>query len=68
MKIINGRFFRKRNTSRGERAEKFLRHFSLRGDGYADVLPRLGLVVVFVISVLLLEAVVGVVLLAKKTI
>jgi len=54
MKIINGRLFKKRNTSRGERAEKFLRHFSLRADGYADVLPRLGLVVVFVVSVLLL--------------
>lgn len=55
MKIISGRFFRKRkNVSREERAEKFLRHFSLPSDGYADVLPRLGLVLLFVVSVLLL--------------
>jgi putative nucleotidyltransferase with HDIG domain len=45
---------RKRSVSRNERAGKYSRHFRLTGDRYRELLPRLGLVVVFVVTVLLL--------------
>lgn len=53
MKIVpwkNGKKKRRRN----ERAGKYSRHFRLTGDRYRELLPRLGLVGVFVVTVLLL--------------
>ncbi|MDH3215780.1 MAG: HDIG domain-containing protein [Candidatus Krumholzibacteria bacterium] len=45
---------RKKNVSRNERAEKYSRHFRLTGDRYTELLPRVGLAVIFVIVALLL--------------
>lgn len=49
------KLFRKRkNVSRNERAERFSKHFRLKSDVYKGLLPRLGLVLVFVVAALLL--------------
>lgn len=45
---------RRKNVSRNERAEKFLRHFRLQDVEYKDLFPRLGLLLVFVAASVIL--------------
>jgi len=55
MKLLPWKNFRrKRSVSRNDRAEKYSRGFHLTGDRYKELLPRLGLAVVFVVAALLL--------------
>ena len=45
---------RRKSVSRNKRAEKHARHSRMTGERYRELLPRLGLVVIFVVTVLLL--------------